>query len=128
MGSEKGWKNLKPQKPGEPSHNPLGRTVSPHVMEIKRLTREQVAEIGTLLLHGDEDDLEKFCEQANVPMIKKMIARVLRKTSNRGDHKGMVALIEQIAGKQVQEVKVRMSVHASLVKMVNDAEGGDDDE
>ncbi len=55
-------------------------------------------------------------------MLHKLIGRVLRRASNRGDHKAMVALIEQIAGKQVQEVKVQMSAHASLVKLISGAE------
>lgn len=116
------------QKRGEPSRNPTGKNGMTAFRAVKNLTREEVAEIGTLLLKGTEEELMAHLENSGSSMLAQMMGRVLTRASNRGDHKAMIALIEQIAGKQVQEVKVQLSPHAALVQMVNGVAPADDED
>jgi len=117
--NNKHLKNLIPAKKGEPSRNPTGKT-NPELREIRRLTRAQITDIGSLLLNGSYEQIEEYAEDQSLPAIQYLIARVATRAARRRDHKAFLVLIEQIAGKQIQEVKVQMSAHAALVAMVNE--------
>lgn len=117
---DKRLKNLKSIKPGQ-CLNPKGRAAGTSGA-VRALTREQIAEVGAILLKGTEEDLEAWCEREEVPMLHKFMARVLRKGANRGDTYALEKFLEQAAGKIPQDVKVQLSAHAAMVKMINGAE------
>lgn len=123
---ERSLANLKPAKKGE-VRNPSGTNGEVRAA-VSRLTREQIADIGSLLLKGDTETLERYAEDAGVPVIKQMIARVARRASSRADAKAMRIVLEEVAGKQPLDISVKLSGHALLVQMVNEAEGGEDEE
>ena len=118
---ERSLANLKPVKRGE-VRNPSGTNGETRAA-VSRLTREQIADIGSVLLKGDDKSIEKYADSVGVPFLKKMIANVAVRASNRGDAKAMRIVLEEIAGKQPLDLNVHVSGHALLVQMVNDAEG-----
>lgn len=118
---ERSLANLKPVKKGDPPRNPTGKC-SVELMAVRRLTRQHISEIATLLMKATPEELNHYCQGKGVPMISRMIARVLRKAGTWGDHKAMMALLETVAGKHAQEVVVAQSPHAALVGLVNKAE------
>lgn len=123
--NDKRLKNLRPIKKGQ-CLNPKGRAAGVSGA-VRALTREHIAEVGALLLRGTEDELETYCEANGITMLHKLLARVLRKGANRGDVYAMEKFLEQVAGHIPKEVKVKLSAHAQLVNMVNEAESDEDD-
>lgn len=115
-------RHLKPAKKGE-VRNPLGITSPPAVAPVRALSREMLADIGAELLTGNIDVLDEIAECRVSPAIKVLLARVYQRAWAKGDHKAMVALIEQLVGKPKQTVDVNLSGHALLFNLVNVVEG-----
>ena len=77
---------------GAGAHNPITKT-------IKKLSNEQVAEVGTILLNGTKEDLQKITADPNSSILKLMVASVAAKAIRNGDSSAMQAIMDRIAGR-----------------------------
>ena len=103
-----GSENLKPWKPGE-SGNGKGRPPVPEdVKRIRKLTNDEIKEVGSLLLSGKQSELEALLKSDDTPMLKKWIASVAIAGVNAGDEKKLDAILNRIVGKVKEEIDVNV--------------------
>ncbi len=88
------------------SGNPRGRSLeSPEVRKIRRLTNDEIAEVGTMLLDNNMAQLQAIVKDPETPFLKLMIASVAANAVKKGDAGAMNILLDRMAGKIKQEVK-----------------------
>lgn len=92
-------------KPGE-TGNPQGRSLeSAEVRKIRKLTNDEIAEVGTMLLDNNRAELEAIVKDPSTPVLRLMIASVVATAMKKGDAGAMNILLDRMAGKIKQEVK-----------------------
>jgi len=98
--------NLKPAKKGE-VRNPLGgKTHNSLEVKLKRLTNEELAEIGGILLRGDVEGLRKMSKaQKGVPVIKAWTAKIIITSYDKGDHGPWETVLNRFAGRIPQPIQ-----------------------
>lgn len=90
---------LIPFQPGQ-SGNPSGRPAIPEdVKKLRKLTNDQIKEVGTLLLEGRQSDLDAMVNDPETPMLKKWMAQIALRGCKTGDVMAFNALADRIAGK-----------------------------
>lgn len=99
-------KNLKPYQPGQSGNLEGARAHDPVVKAIRRLTRLEIAEIGTLLLEKNIAELQRIAEDPNTSALKVMVAAVVAKAITKGDAYSMSVVLEQVAGRAPQKVTI----------------------
>lgn len=93
-------------KPGQ-SGNPLGSSVRQQVSsKMKRLTAEQLAEVGSLILDGNCEDLAKLALDREAPVLKVWFASVAVKAIAKGDAQSLNILLDRIVGKVKGEISI----------------------
>lgn len=103
-------KNLKPWKKGQ-SGNPKGAALhDPLIKAIRRLSRAQIAEMGTLVLECNWEKIQEIAKDPNTPALKMMMASVVGKAIAKGDAHAMAIVLEQIVGKVKEKVEHSGSV------------------
>lgn len=90
---------LKPQKAGEPSPNDQTRRENKQMNELRKLSRLQVIQVGTLLLQGNIDDLQECVRDKSTTVLQAMIASVAAKAIRKGDHNALDMILDRIVGK-----------------------------
>lgn len=101
--SPKQLANLKPARKGEPSRNPEGgRLHDPVKKALKRMTEEQIAEVGTLLLESKVSELTRMAKDPNTTVLKAMLAAVAAKAITTGDQSKLGMILDRIAGPVTQ--------------------------
>lgn len=91
-------------KPGE-SGNPGGRPAdSPELKALKRLTKEELTEVASLIVKGGIKDLEALKENGSV--LQRMVASVAIRIMNKGDMFHLDVLLNRLIGKVKDEVQV----------------------
>ncbi len=109
-------------KPGE-SGNPNGRPKDPpEVKEIKLLTKQYFKEIGSLIVLGNIDELERIAQDRKQPVIKVMIAAVAVKAMSKGDMVAIDMLLNRLIGKVKEEVELSGQVN-TIVRLRLPANG-----
>lgn len=95
-------------KPGQ-SGNPNGRPpVSAEVKRIRKLTNNEIKDVGTLLLEGRESELEEMIKDDETPILKKFMANVCLIGMKSGDEKRLNAILDRIVGKVKDVVQVEL--------------------
>ena len=103
-----GLENLKPWVTGQ-SGNPEGRPAIPEdVKKIRKMTNDEVKEVGTLLLNGKESDLKAMLTSEETPILKKWMASVSLEGLRNGDEKRLNAILDRIVGKVKDVVQVEL--------------------
>ncbi len=98
----------RPFQPGQ-SGNPNGRPpVSADVLRIRKLTNNEIKEVGSLLLAGRESDLEEMVKNSETPILKKWMANVSLMGLKSGDEKRLNAILDRIVGKVKDVVQVEL--------------------
>lgn len=93
-------------KPGQ-SGNPSGRPKDPpEVKLIKRLTRQEMAEVGSLIVQGKISDLQMVATGPQSTVLKAMIAKVAINIMAKGDMHSLDLLLNRLIGKVKDEVVV----------------------
>lgn len=83
--------------------NPLGAGAhNKELKRLRRLSREQVADIGSLVIEKREDDLRKICKDANETVLRKWFATVALKALQTGDSKHFNVALDRIIGKATE--------------------------
>lgn len=91
-------------KPGQ-SGNPLGGKL--HNQDLKRIramTTKEIEMMGTLLLDCNVRDLQNIIKDPASSSLKIVMASVLAKAIQNGDHKRMEALLSRTVGKLKEQV------------------------
>ena len=95
-GTKTGGRNILPGQ----VLNPRGAGAhNPEVKLIRRLTQDQIEEIGSLILEGRIGDLERMSLDKNTTGLKAMMASVIVKAWRKGDSTAMEAILSRVAGK-----------------------------
>lgn len=93
-------------KPGE-IRNPLGGgSHNPDMKEVRRLTKEQVAEIGTLILTGNLEKLQSIKDEKSASVLKIWFASVAIKAISRGDAHSLSVILDRIVGKVKDQLEL----------------------
>ena len=86
--------------------NPDGaRLHDPLVKAFKNLTKDEMMEIGTLVLKGSIDELKQVSKNPKTTVLKAMLAAVAVRTISKGDPGALEVLLNRLIG------KVRDDIH-----------------
>jgi hypothetical protein len=102
-----GPKHLKPTqfKKGQ-SGNPSGRTkLGKEMCKLMRLTRREIADVGSLIVKGSYAQLEKIDKDKNETVLRRMMASVAIRSVKKGDYGALDALLNRLVGKVKDEVR-----------------------
>lgn len=92
---KKGWKGG-PGRPPDP----------PEVKLIRQLSREQVAEIGSLIISGDVDTLDALAKDKKTTILKAMFASCAVKIIRSGNSDALNKLLDRVIGKVPQPLTI----------------------
>lgn len=101
--------NLKPFAPGV-TGNPQGKN-NQELLKLRRLSSEEIIELGTFLLDNNISELQKMVDDAlNNPnshhsSLKIWIARIVLQSSKKGDAKALDIVLNRIVGKVADTIK-----------------------
>ncbi len=103
--------NAKPPKQGMwkkgQSGNPKGGLAhDPALKKLKRLTKDEMIEIGSMVVKGSVASLRAIAKDPNESALKCMMAAVAVRTIVKGDPKALDALLNRLIGKVKDEVHV----------------------
>ena len=113
-GSKTGGRDWKPGQSG----NPRGAAAhDPNMKAVRALTREQVAEVGALVLSGNVDDLRKIIgdpkngiqPDPTATPLKIWFATVALKGISKGDMFTFNAMLDRIIGKSKESIDLSNS-------------------
>lgn len=89
------------------SGNPGGKIPdSPELKRLKNLTREELANIGNLVIAGDLKAIKKIKDNPNSPALRAMIASVALRVIGKGDMHSLDILLNRLVGKVKDELEV----------------------
>lgn len=86
------------------------------VKRIRKLTNDEIKEVGSLLLSGKESDLELLAKDIDTPMLKKWIASVALKGKSNGDMQTLNALLDRLIGKVKEEIDVNIRPRPVIIE------------
>lgn len=96
-------------KPGEVP-NPTGINQDPRLKKIKKLTTEEVVEVGSFILSNNIVALQKIADDAITnpdsehSALKVWIARVVVAGAKKGDAKALESVLDRLIGKVAQKM------------------------
>ena len=97
-------------KPGQ-SGNPLGgKIANPALKRLKALTKEEMVDIGTLVVLGNIEELKAVAKDPHSTVLKAMMAAVAIKTIARGDPGALDCLLNRLVGKVTDQVHIKTQV------------------
>lgn len=92
-------------KPGQ-SGNPSGAAAhNKEIKAIRRMTKEDVAEIGALILGGNLEKLKAIKEDTQASVLKVWFASVAVKAIVKGDPAALNTILNRIIGKVPEELQ-----------------------
>lgn len=114
--------------------NPLGAGAhNPVVKALRRMSQDDIAEIGTLIVGGQIDKLKDVAFNPESTVLQVWIAAVAIKAIEKGDAQALSIILDRIAGKVKENVDVTVSAKLSdedlierariLTKQIEDKNG-----
>jgi hypothetical protein len=95
-------------KPGQ-SGNPSGRPkVSNAEHRLRRMTKDEIKEVGTLLLDSNVEKLKEIEKDKHAPALRVWICSVAIKAIERGDMGALNSLLDRVIGKVKDELEVSL--------------------
>ncbi len=89
------------------SGNPLGRAIEdPAMRMVRHLTKQELVEIGNLVIKNNMKQLQAIAKDPNASVIKTMIASVAVKIVTRGDMQALDVLLNRLIGKVRDDVSI----------------------
>jgi hypothetical protein len=93
-------------KPGQ-SGNPKGAAAhNKDVKRIRRMTADEVAQMGSLILEGNLAGLVAVKDDKDASVLKVWMASVAIKAINKGDAQALGALLDRITGRLTQPIEL----------------------
>ena len=86
------------------------------VKRIRKLTNDEIKEVGSLLLNGRESELEALIANDETPILKKWMASVSLSGMKSGDEKKLNAILDRVAGKIPQQLDVSVAPRPVLIE------------
>lgn len=109
--SAKSLANLRPQKAGEPSHNPEGgRVHNPLIKALKNITNDIFREVLETVLISDEQALEEL-QHPKQPSLKRLVAKAMENAIRVGDY----GLVERIAERLVGPITKSIDINSKSI-------------
>lgn len=94
----------RPIQPGE-TRNPKGSSVKARALsKLRRLTNEQVSEIGTLVLEGNREGLQAIGKDPDASVLKVWMASLVVSSMKKGDPAAFRAILDRICGRPRESV------------------------
>jgi hypothetical protein len=94
-------------KKGQPSPNPLGRKLQdPAMRKLAKLTKEELVEVGSLILKGEIKNLKKLAVDTEATVLQRMVASVAVRIMGKGDMHALDLLLNRLIGKVKEEVEI----------------------
>lgn len=93
----------------KPGHSGNRRGAAAHNAEVKRIrrmTHEEVAEIGSLILDGNLEKLMEVKVDRQASVLKIWMASVVVKSINKGDAHALDVLLNRITGKVKENIEL----------------------
>jgi hypothetical protein len=100
-------------QPGQVA-NPLGgKAHNPVVKAIKRMTNDDLADVGSLILAGNKEALKEAIYNPETPNLKLWLCTSALRAIERGDDSTLLALLDRILGKvkDTSEVKQEITIN-----------------
>ena len=111
-------KHLTPWPPGT-SGNPKGRPKIPEdVKKIRKLTLDEVKEVGELLLMSPRDAAKTLSKDPEASVLKVWLARVVLKGLRFADYGMLDEILNRLIGKTPEELNIKGNVHEALVRLM----------
>ena len=86
-------------KPGV-SGNPAGKPiVSPEVLRMQRMTRDELASCASWLVKGNKEDLKKIVEDPSSSILSIMVASLAMNAIKKGNFQTFNAILDRVVGK-----------------------------
>lgn len=104
-------------KPGQ-SGNPGGQTKG--AMRIKKLSKEQFAEVVDLIIQGNLEELKALAQNPKATVLKQYVAKAVDEGMKRGDWGMLNSLLDRLIGKPKEDVQ--LSVLRRVVKKLDGSE------
>ena len=101
------------------SGNPLGaRAHNQEVKKVRRLTNEQVAEIGSIILENTPEQINALRKKkTGITILQSWIANTAYRASIRGDGYMLNTLLDRISGKIKETKEVKLETSEPQVKI-----------
>lgn len=111
MKDKKKHPNLRPPwKPGDPSPNPSGRPkLSDAERKLRRSTKEQIKEIGDIIINGSRVELEHILDNpGEYSELQYQIACALKVSAEKGDWFTVDKILDRLIGKVQEDVAISL--------------------
>ena len=93
-------------KPGE-SGNPKGAQAIPtDLKQARQLTRLELERVLNRYIHMTKAEIVKAAQNPDTPAIELMVASLISRATNEGDHKRISFLLDRLVGTVAQTVRV----------------------
>lgn len=112
--------NLRPAKKGE-VRNPLGAgSHNKEIKAIKALTQKEIADVGTLLLGGNESTLNEARMNPDSSVLKVWICSIAENAIKKGDATAFNALLDRIVGKVKEDNRLTVIAEQGVPHMTEE--------
>lgn len=111
-------KNLKIPKKGDPSPNPNGRPPDMLNRALKKLSIQELEQIGNIIVKGNVEQLKAVAADPTASVIKVMVASIAIGIIKKNDMSALDKLLDRLLGKVKQTVQVDGMPPANAVQIV----------
>ena len=101
-------------KKGQSGNPRGGNSHSKVVRQVKRLTMDEVADLASMVILKNRDELRAVLLNKNTSVLKAWFAAVAVKGIAKGDHAALGALLDRVVGKVKDKVEVTGDAAAPL--------------
>lgn len=119
---------LPPEKPkkrkGNPawvkgvSGNPLGLMPHAELNAAKKLTRDELAEVGGMLVRGNYEELLKLADDPKAPVLRRTLANIIKRANDRGDYAALEMVLNRIVGKVKEDIEINHTNRPQVIVML----------
>ncbi len=103
------------------SGNPLGGKLhNPVRRAIKKLTQDQISEIGSFILSNNKEKLNEIVQDKDASILKVWICSIAGNAIKKGDASALNTLLDRIVGKVTDKIEVKVP-KPTIIEL----EGGD---
>lgn len=92
-------------RPGQSGNPKGGNAHDPRLKMLKKLTKEELIEVGNLVVKGSVSELKEMAKNPNASVIQTMVASVAVKVITKGDMHSLDILLNRLIGKVKEEIE-----------------------